>query len=401
MSDDLFIGPLPYPEIPEQPVVAAPHSTLWGSYDVPRIKDILSDPAPDVVNGRIQVDGFRYLHGLLLDHYRRLKMQHAALCNAWQSPTAEEVLSRVDSFATALLSEAHCATKTARALDDIHAMYFDARIKVAGLEQEWNNVTRDWVPEWWDHTARDLNKHAQQIAAETDRALADYRTNIIIPRLYEMSRYKPPPPPDLTATASTVVPPIPGYPPIETSGNSGPELASIPGAPQVVPAAPGQPVSMLPIPPGNQHAPYGGAYILPGPGVGRSGYVVPMPQNPGGHGGGSGSMSGYGAGRPGVAAPGATAGSGVGMMPMAMGTGTPQGGGSAGGLYRRNPDTTWQVEKGVPPLIEAVGDDVFVPDQPSQKQEDAFKEWFAELAYPWRSNNSGSEPHVILRKVDE
>jgi hypothetical protein len=69
-----------------------------------------------------------------------------------------------------------------------------------------------------------------------------------------------------SGNAGMRVPPVPGYDPVATPGS--PEFGGSSGAPRPVPAVPGQPVSMLPIPPGSPYAPVGGAYVLPGPGVG-------------------------------------------------------------------------------------------------------------------------------------
>lgn len=395
-----FIGPLPYAEIPAQPRFSA-WCLDWTAYDVPRIWDIVREE--DSPRGWEQISGFRQLSQLLVDHYRRLLSQHFDLSQAWQSPAAEAVLSRVDSFAQSLLSDANCAMTTAHALDRIMTTYADARVQVSALEQEWNRITTDWVPEWWDDAAIELNTKAQAIMEQTDAAVRDHRTNIIIPRTYlesedpgtsietgHTSDNK-----ERWPQAQTRVPPLPGYQPVSMPGRGGAELASMPGAPGYVPAVPGQPVSMLPIPPGSQLAPYGGAYILPGPGIGRAGYAVPMPHAPRGSGGGYGGPGGR------LSTSSTAGGSGMGLMPMSIGSPSLNNN-MQGSLYRRSPDTAWHVEKGVPPIIEGIADDEFVLDQPSEKQEEAFKEWFAELAHPWRSEDkNGSEPHVVLRKVVE
>jgi len=59
----------------------------------------------------------------------------------------------------------------------------------------------------------------------------------------------------------------------------------------------------------------------------------------------------------------------------------------------------WQAGKGVPPIIRVEEGD-FVPDQPSPKQEEEFRDWFTELAYPWRAEfKTGGGAQVTIRTV--
>jgi hypothetical protein len=86
-----------------------------------------------------------------------------------------------------------------------------------------------------------------------------------------------------------------------------------------------------------------------------------------------------------------------------MAVGVPQANPAQGNpqvLYRRGTQA-WSVGTGVPPIIEPPHDDAFIPNQPSSKQEAAFMDWFSELAYPWRAENSGSQqaPQVLFRKA--
>jgi hypothetical protein len=97
--------------------------------------------------------------------------------------------------------------------------------------------------------------------------------------------------------------------------------------PQSVPAVPGSPISLLPVPPGNPHAPDGGAYVLPGPGIGPGGWIYPRPGSPA----------------------------------------------EAGEAQRAG---VWDVAQGVSPIIDEMVDTVPVPDND-------FIDWFSELATPW------------------
>ena len=388
-----FVGPLPYAELPAQPRFDA-WCLNWQAYDVPRIWDIVrseNDP-----RGWEQINGFRQLSELLVDHYRRLLSQRLEISRAWQSPTGEALLSRVDTFAQSLLSDANCAMTTAHALDRIMTTYARAREQVASLEQEWNRITTDWVPEWWDNAAAELNVRAQDIMSKTDKAVADYRTQIIIPRAYDNNgrtfdpvSYAASNNPNSDRIRRRPIPSIPGHEPLTRSQNWNAELASMAGSPALIPAIPGLPVSMLPIPPSSQYAPYGGAYILPGPGVGSRGYVVPMPGSAN-----SGPLLGWNS-------TGSTSGvGGVGMLPMMPGAQQLRGQ-RHDRLYSRNSDTVWHVAKGVPSIIGPIDAKTCITDQPTEEQEENFADWFTHLAFPWRSETPETTgPQVTFRRAE-
>lgn len=402
--------PHPTPsDLPFQVVAEAPWQANWPAFDIPRTADILR-PENDKL-GWEQVTGFRQLDELLRAHYSALMLHRNALANAWQSPAAEAVLQHIDTFMAQLLSDANCAATTAWALNDIMATQAQTKIRIDELRHQWDDVTSDWTPEWWDHAANELNTKAVSIMDETDKALRDHRARITVPEAHKLpfADALPLAPTDVTtesgpseSPSGRQIPPVPGHEPIVSRSDTpetgnGPGLA---GAPAPVPATPGQPVSMLPVPPGNPYAPYGGAYILPGPGVGRGGYVVQMPQPSRGSTaltpGFAGSASPARVGSPGTASSG--------MMPIPMNAGgNPAGAGRNGSKRGGRADTVWEVEKGVPPVIEGLSDHSYIEGRPSAKQEADFQDWFAQLAYPWRqdSKSNNQEPQVILRKAKQ
>jgi hypothetical protein len=380
-----FVGPLPYPALPEQPTFPT-WSTQWKAYDVPRLWDIVRLENDQL--GWDQINGFRQLSDLLVDQYRRLRTQWEHLGAAWAGPAADVYLSRLDSFCVSLLADGHCASTTANALHGIMSTFASARTKIGALAEDWDHVTSDWVPEWWDQAASELNAEAAKVMLDADISVRDHRSRIIIPdqtlTTIDHASGLSAIPAALTDQVPSYIPPVPGYAPsIQSAGHSEALLA---GLPPIAPAVPGQPVSMLPIPPGSQLLPYGGAYVLPGPGVGPGGYVIPMP----GH-----VFSGQDARFSAVPTQGAVSGS---VVPLPL-TATPNVQGASGQLYRRRNTVVWHVDKGVPPVIEPVDDRTMIPNQPTVQQEEAFKEWFAELAYPWRANARSTEPQVILRRV--
>jgi hypothetical protein len=409
---------IPYPQLPSRELPRQPHydawCTAWDAYDVPRIWDSVAEE--DDAVGWGQVNGFRNMADELAKSYEDLRRSRETLAAAWQSPAAAAMLARIDHFTESLLLDARCAATTATALDGIMDTLAKARMNVVILKRRWDSVTSDWIPEFWDNAAADLNEQAAVIMSDADQAIRDYRTQIITPdtargvRQEELSAQLPGDPLDASASSGgKKIPPIPGYSPVGTANSSrdaqapaDPELA---GMPRPVYASPGEPVSMLPVPPGNPHAPYGGAYILPGPGVGRSGYLVPMPGN-GSSGRATPIQNGqWGAGRSAMGRPSMIGGgalSGGGLMPMAMGSVPPASGQSQGGRDQKGKaDTTWEVERGVPPVIEGIATDAYIPGLPSAQQEDAFKDWFAELAYPWQSQSTrdSGQPHIVIRKT--
>ena len=84
-------------------------------------------------------------------------------------------------------------------------------------------------------------------------------------------------------------------------------------------------------------------------------------------------------------------------MPM---TGGPTGASGHGAIYRR-PNVLWQADKGVPPVIQNQ-EDGYVPDQSTLKQEEEFRDWFTDLAYPWRAEFKSSEgAQVTIRTVEK
>jgi len=406
-----FVGPIASRDLPPQPKWDPAWCSQWNAFDVPRLWDMLEPEGNEAV--REQVRGFVRLSDALEEFYRLLRTRRDQITAAWCAPSATEFLRRLDEFGADLLSNAACARQTAHALDSTATALATAKDQVRQLKTQWDDVTTDWIPEWWNHEAANLNEQARRVMAETDKAVAAARPKITSPDLIEGPRAPEPrkvieEKTDSAGAGGSVlvssgstdgsgirVPPVPGYDPVVATTGS-PALAEVAGAPKPVALAPGQPVSMLPIPPASPYAPFGGAYILPGRGVGRAGYVVPMPPSFG---------PGRGVGGPRVVLPptatstGAAGGVGAaGMVPMPMAGGPSGNVGEHGALYRR-PSVAWQVDKGVPPVIK-VEQDEFVPDQPSLKQEEEFRDWFSDLAYPWRAEFKSSEgAQVTVRTV--
>jgi hypothetical protein len=222
------------------------------------------------------------------------------------------MLSRLDNLITSVARDAASLTVAARGLHGIMTSLAGARKKIQPLAARWEEVTGDWIPEFWDEVAAELNDQARTAMLVAAAEVRDHAS-----RLGRPSELHP-------ATGTNPPPPLPGYRPT-TSDN--PRLA---GMPRPVPAIPPHPVSMLPIPPGNPYAPDGGAYLLPGPGVGPHGFIVPVA-------------------------------------------------------------SAWRVPKEVPPAILPVTDS---PGPPTAETVKGFHDWYSTLATPWRAISPRFAPRV-------
>jgi hypothetical protein len=283
--------------------------TVWEAYDVPRIWDAVhleDDPL-----GWEQVRGLNRAAELMTGHSEGLRAKRELVARAWQGPAADLMLSRLDSLITSATRDAASLTVAARGLHGIMTALAGARKRVQPLALRWDEVTSDWIPEFWDEVAAELNDEARTAMLVAAAEVRDHAGRL---EAQEIAR----------GTATSAPPPLPGYSPTTSDD---PALA---GMPKPVPAVPGHPVSMLPIPPGNPYAPGGGAYLLPGPGVGPHGFILPMA----------------------AAAP-----------PSVR-------------------QSFWRVPKGVPPVILPVADS---PTHPTSETMAGFHDWFSGLATPWRS----------------
>jgi hypothetical protein len=383
--------------------------TNWDAFDVPRMWD--SVRTEDDSAAWKQMLGWENLGQLLADHHDRLATLRNELVEVWdpqRSRSAGMFFQVLDELIFVMRENAYASASTARGLDGVLAALKTAKEKVKPLKEQWDNVTSDWVPEWWDSAADELNNEARQAMTQAEAAVEDYRRRIIIPEQYDYRNAKldgsPEPEPKPTGggngpgsgpsrpalpSAKPIAPPtpVPGYDPVLVPG---PQLE---GIPQLVPAVPGSPISVLPVPPGNPYAPTGGAYVLPGPGVGRGGWIAPMPVAAGGTAAGAGGR-------------GASGGTGAGMMPFASPTAAPGQQGGRDGQRDGRRDTVWKVAKGVPPVIEGSpgtprpGEVVELASQgpePAAVQEAAFVDWFAKVATPW----SGGLKVSIKRRSDQ
>jgi hypothetical protein len=363
----------------------------WNAYDVPRMWDALRREADELA--WLQQRGFENLAQLLLSQHDKLKGLRNDLADCWDPQTnqsAVNVFVFLDELIAAIAEDAVAHACTSRGLDGILATLTTAREQLGQIKHRWDNVTTDLVPEWWDHEADHLNAHARQIIATADQTTGDHRRQITVPYLYQyptfVAHLQPPtttPDPhrqtrdtrrigetNHTAPTADSVPQAPIEPPPAVPGYQpapglGPDLQALPGVPRLVPAVPGSPVSVLPVPPGNPYAPGGGAYVLPGPGIGRGGWIYPMPPTPS------------------AAAP-ATAG---GFVPATTGGEPPRQAQRPG---RGHGELVWEVARGVPPVI---GGDMPASDEQAdrkhqldQLRQEAFVDWFADVATPWAND---------------
>lgn len=286
--------------------------TAWDAYDLPRLWDAVR--GEDDPLGWEQVCGLRRMAETLDAHVEGMRAKREALAHAWQSPASARMLDRWDTLIAAAGHEASSLTMTARGLHGIMTALAGAKRKIEPLVGQWNDITSDWIPEYWDEVAAELNDEARTAMLVAAAEVRDHRNNILgVPAPARVVTSHPPPA-------------LPGYAPVS---GGGPALA---GMPAPVPAVSGQPVSMLPVPPGNPYAPGGGAYLLPGPGVGGFGFIVPAPGSP--------------------------------------------------DAPAQSPSrSSWRMPSGVPPVILPVATS---PGSPTPEAAAAFDSWFTRMATPWR-----------------
>ncbi|WP_117210224.1 hypothetical protein [Allorhizocola rhizosphaerae] len=282
-------------------------STAWEAYDVPRLWDaVRGESAP---MGWEQVFGLQRRADLMGAHADGLRARRELLAEAWQGPSAGPMLGRWDALIATADAEASTLTLAARGLHGIMSALSGAKKRIEPLQRQWNDITSDWIPEYWEEVAAELNDDARTAMLVAAAEIRDHRSRLGVE-----------PTPD---GATSPPPALPGYRP--ASG-------ALAGAPAPVPALAGQPVSMLPIPPGNPYAPQGGAYLLPGPGVGPHGMVVQM-----------------------------------------------AGGPPPASTRRRS---SWEIAVGVPPVIQPVTN---APGKPTAEAIAQFDDWFKTFATPWRA----------------
>ncbi|MEV0269586.1 hypothetical protein AB0H43_12455 [Hamadaea sp. NPDC050747] len=372
--------------------------TDWTAFDVPRLWDSVRDE--DDPAAWQQVKGWEGLSELLADHHDRLVGLRAALVSGWDPATSQAAstfVGVIDSLLLALRENAYAHMSTARGLHAVLTTLKSTRTTLADAKQQWDKVTNDFWPEWWDHAAEELNTKARDEMVCTDASIQDERKRIIVAGPYDYGAQistVDPPGGDLTKTTVTKTssddsraagsprpapPPVPGYNPIVDG--DGPTLS---GGPVAVPAVPGTPISMLPIPPGHPAAPIGGAYFLPGPGIGAGGSIKRMPIPPGMNRAADVARSVAARTAANWAAEGRSA---MGIAPMGVGgNATPAAGTSQ--RARRPGEIEWEVARGVPPVIGDVADreamEQAIDDQRQLEQlDEVFGDWFASLASPW------------------
>jgi len=325
----------------------------WGAYDVPRIWDAVR--REDDFLAWEQVKGFENLAQLLTAQQGRLRRLRETLVTAWDPathPASARYVALLDDLLRSLEQDAIAHTSTSRALHAILTTLKAAKERIGLLKRKWDEVTTDWIPQWWDNQAGDLNRRARHVIRQAEDAIADHRRRLLLCPGYAYTSTASEPDQGYTSSVAhrpkrriVPPPPVPGYDPVPQQAQ--PEVPQDARAVlQRVPAVPGSPISLLPVPPGNPYAPGGGAYVLPGPGIGPGGWIYPMP------------------GRAAQAGP-------AGVMPAA-GQGNPREDGKA----RRAGHMVWDVSQGVPPII---GE----PAEADAVQDDEFLDWFAELSMPW------------------
>ncbi|WP_144119726.1 hypothetical protein [Catellatospora sichuanensis] len=376
--------------------------TNWDRYDIPRIWDGVScvsrsetwDQAQSIGRQADQLNA-------QADDLERLRERLAAAWSGGQTPAAAAALERISLLISSLRADALAATTTARGVNGVLEAMAAARQKLAPIVNEYLEITNEHHPYAWRHEATRLNEQAREVMMATEQAIRDHRKNIIVPAQVEQRgvTFTPEPQPTTPKPLGTgpegYTPDVFGPPesgPTDSSASwpvsRGPaEVAD--DMEQEFPQPIGRPVpglssggtAMLPIFPGSPYAPQGGAYVMPTD-AGATGYVMPMSNAPGASHAGS-----RGGGMPGLM-----------PMPTPLG-GAPSGRGGDGPYYRRGADTRWEVRQGIRSVIEPEARPGLPKPEPMHNVED-FREWYTEVAMPWRLGESPQEPAptVVIRR---
>jgi len=386
------------PPLPRPPEFTS-QCIAWGTaYDVQRMHDILR--RDDLDEAWSQVGALRLLGQTLEGHYRRVLELRPKLAESWPaggSMTAGEAQHQLDEHAKAVWQDAVCAQTTAKSLDGIVSAISQAREKMTPLYDRWRSVTKDFIPEDFDHAAKQLNVQGRQVMQELDTTVADLRTQIYWPEMAQQSLGDPESSRVISgsstsggsssststtgeavgggpSSSSRPVPPIPGRNTVE-----GPVLS---GGVTPVGVSASTPPSTLPIPPGVlPGAPNGGAWVLPSPITGAAGRLLPAP------GRGSTGMAASTSGALGAAARTAasSARGASGMMGVPVGSYGGAAGSGAGSNRQRMATEQWEVSHGGPPVIGEAGP--FLQEEEPQDEAEAareeFEDWYNRVALPW------------------
>ncbi len=389
------VGPIAPPALPDQPEYRSGYCLDWGAYNVPRLAAILQPEGSRAAYEKARA--YDNCGGGLDSHREKMTRLMEKLAHFWvpdSSPAAVAYFERFSAHISAVAQDALCAETTAKGLDEVVENLGRAKLTLAGYKRDWDGVTTDFVPEFWDHAAEEVNAKGQRAMAACDEAIADWRKSIIVPQVApahtnfqsETVKAENHTRGGTAAAAQAVVPPVPGYNPVV-----GPTLSmtAAAGAPTLTQASPANPPSMLPVPPGvHQAAPGGGAWMLPGPGVGPRGRLV-VP------GKGIGAVMTAPAATPrpasGVIGPAAAART----APSSIAGGVIGGHGPAksrkpeGDVRPGTGDQLWQVRHGVTPVIDRPGEAAQERQATpliGEGRDSEFAAWYRGMAEPWEGS---------------
>ncbi|NUT32133.1 MAG: hypothetical protein HOV79_03560 [Hamadaea sp.] len=386
----------------------APWQVNWQAYDVPR----LADAAREDPDSRAVPLGGRALADLTGHAGELLQAAIGRLEGSWsdRSPAATEVFTYARTLAASLLGDAQAYHQLAADVGRICDELGMTRAEIDPLLREWESLGEQpgATAASLGAAAQDLNRRGRNAMGKLENALRHMR--IRGPKAYRPSvggaeRPRPADPgghhrrvpdfhrDDYTAVSGAAPPvplsPPPGLPGVVTvlgttatafqstanvsandldrygsgdygdyiDGSDGPSLT---GGLPMTPFAPGSPVSMMPLGMSSGMAPGGGAFILPGPGVGAGGVLrkatmtwsaatSPTGSVIDGSGRGRGQLEEWARDLPGPSADG---------------------------------DLRWQVAQGGVGVITPGA--VQGPGARKAAEEEALRKWYADLAQPWR-----------------
>jgi hypothetical protein len=387
--------------------------TNWGAYNAPAIWEMVA--GEDDPEGWRQVNAWGNFEQAVAAQRKRLVDCRRALMDKWPPDSSEAsraFIQQLDELIASMDQSLQAASSTARGLAGIMQALANARRELEPIKREYDDKSSDWTLRMFDHAEDELDEKARGVMSRAELVVRDYTPMLKPPPEYRLApRSDTSTPFDPSDTggggkaggrdvgADAMVSPVPHDPPLPRPGadpvmpgnrewtpaspsgagvgSGGPGLAGAP--PPVTPPGGGGPTPPAP-PGGPTPSTVGPGLGGPGPtgagpwGPGIGPAVPPgMPVGPGGAGagrrpsasaasgrlgGGTGPFpGGTQAGRampPGGVIGGAGAGGTPGAtVPPAAGGGRGRRAEGAGGHgHGGDPDNPWEIEEGVPPVIE-------------------------------------------------
>lgn len=191
--------------------------TDWDAYDVPGLW--LATRQEGAAADWAQVAAWQTLASHQATAVAALRTTRDHLAEAWPpegDPIAESLLRQLDDLIADTESLAIAAAANTEVLHRVVSELVAAKSDLGEAQDEWEQVTTDWAPEWWDGMAARLNERARERMAHSDAAVALHARAFIA---CGPNQRPPQVEPELeTPGEDSTLPIPPGHPLAETGG---------------------------------------------------------------------------------------------------------------------------------------------------------------------------------------